>query len=101
MRERAKEVRHIPLLAGDNVRYVVPHQIDKESLATGDIRLQLRVRTPIEDMCNVEVRLGDNLVARHVERYARPGEMVTMVIPQKAYDEVSKADKLTIAVVKR
>lgn len=101
LREKAKEIRHVPLIAGDNVRYVVPHQLDKESLAAGDIRLQLRVRVPIEDMCNVEVRLGDNLVARRVERYARPGEMVTMVIPQKAYDEVSKADKLTIAVVKR
>lgn len=101
LREKAKEIRHVPLIAGDNVRYVVPHQLDKESLAAGDIRLQLRVRVPIEDICNVEVRLGDNLVARRVERYARPGEMVTMVIPQKAYDEVSKADKLTIAVVKR
>jgi NADPH-dependent 2,4-dienoyl-CoA reductase/sulfur reductase-like enzyme len=101
LREKAKEIRHIPLLAGENVRYVVPHQIDKESLATGDIRLQLRVRTPMEDMCNVEVRSGEHLVARRVERYARPGEMVTIVIPQKAYDEVSKADKLTIAVVKR
>lgn len=101
LREKAKEIRHIPLIAGDNVRYVVPHQLDKESLAAGDIRLQLRVRAPIEEMCNVEVRLGDNLVARRVERYARPGEMVTMVILQKAYDEVSKADKLTIAVVKR
>lgn len=101
LREKAKEIRHIPLIAGDNVRYVVPHRLDKESLAAGDIRLQLRVRTPIEEMCNVEVRAGDNLVARRVERYARPGEMVTMVIPQKAYDEVSKADKLTIAVVRR
>lgn len=101
LREKAKEIRHIPLLAGDNVRYVVPHQLDKESLATGDIRLQLRVRAPMEDMCNVEVRSGNNLVARRVERYARPGEMVTMVIPQKAYEEVSKSDKLTIAVVKR
>lgn len=101
LREKAKEIRHIPLIAGDNVRYVVPHRLDKESLAAGDIRLQLRVRTPIEEMCNVEVRVGDNLVARRVERYARPGEMVTMVIPQKAYDEVSKADKVTIAVVRR
>ncbi len=98
---KAREKRHVPLLAGENVRYVVPHELDKESLTVGDVRLQLRVKTPMEDMVNVEVRKGDNLVARKVERYARPGEMVTVVIPQKAYDEVRSAEALTIAIVKR
>ena len=45
LRERQSEIRHIPLQAGDNVRYVVPHYLDKESLASGDVRLQMRVET--------------------------------------------------------
>ena len=42
--ERMKETRHIPLQAGENIRYVVPHTLDKERLEQGDIRLQMRVR---------------------------------------------------------
>ena len=34
LRERQSEIRHIPLQAGENVRYVVPHYLDKESLAS-------------------------------------------------------------------
>ncbi len=98
---KAKEKRHIPLIAGENVRYIVPHQLDKESLATGDIRLQLRVKTPIEDPVWVEVRNENNLVARKLERYVRPGEMVTFVLAQKTYTDVKNAAALTVAVIKK
>ena len=98
---RAREVRHIPLLAGDNVRYVVPHEIDKESLAAGPVRLQFRVRQPIEEPVYVEVRKGDHLVTRKGEPYVRPGEMVTLLLPTRSYDEVQTAGALTIGVVRR
>ncbi len=98
---KAKEKRHIPLVAGENVRYIVPHELDKESLAAGDILLQLRVKTPIEDPAWVEVRNGDNLVARKLERYVRPGEMVTFLLAQKTYDDVINAPALTVAVIKK
>jgi NADPH-dependent 2,4-dienoyl-CoA reductase/sulfur reductase-like enzyme len=98
---KAKEKRHIPFVAGQNVRYIVPHQLDKESLATGDIRLQLRVKAPIEDPTWVEVHNGGSLVARKLERYVRPGEMVTFVLPQKTYDDVKNASALTVEVTKK
>ncbi len=98
---KAKEKRHIPLIAGENVRYIVPHQLDKESLAARDIRLQLRVKTPIEDPAWVEVRNENNLVARKLERYVRPGEMVTFVLAQKAYSDVKNAAALTVAVIRK
>jgi len=88
---RRKENRHIPLLPGENVRYVVPHELDKESLAEGEVRLQLRVKTPIEKPCWIEVHNGENLVTRKVEPYARPGEILTMEIMPKSYDEVYEA----------
>lgn len=100
-RERLREQRHIPLVAGDAVRYVVPHEIDKERLALGDIRLQLRVRQPIEAPVWVEVRREDNLVMRSAEPYARPGEMVTLTLGPKHYDEVLLADKLIVGIIKR
>ncbi len=98
---RRRELRHIPLLAGENVRYVVPHELDKESLSEGEVRLQLRVKMPLEKPCWVEVHNGENLVARKSEPYARPGEIITMVLTPKSYDDVFEASSLTVNVIKR
>jgi hypothetical protein len=83
------------------VRYVVPHTIDRETLSESSVRLQLRVKQPVESPVWVEVRNKNNLISRKGELYARPGEIITAEIPVKAYDEVQLADELTIAVVKR
>jgi hypothetical protein len=100
-RIRHREAGLVPLVAGENVRYVVPHQVNRESLAEAPVRLQLRVKTPVESPVWVEVRNHGNLVLRRGELYARPGEIITLEIPIKAYDEVQRAEELTIAVIKR
>jgi NADPH-dependent 2,4-dienoyl-CoA reductase/sulfur reductase-like enzyme len=99
--ERKRATGQVKLQAGDNVRYVVPHVMDRESLAQSDQRLQMRVVKPIEEKVWIEILDGQNLVARKGQRYARPGEMVTVDLPQKAYDAVQKADHLIVRVVKR
>jgi len=96
-----KTQKKIPIRSGENVHHVVPQHICAESLKDADIKLQLRVKQPVEDPVWVEVRKGANLVARRAERYARPGEMITVTLPVKAYDEVQSADDLTVAIVKR
>ncbi len=98
---RRKENRLVPLRAGENVRYVVPHFVDRETLSESNVRLQLRVVKPIEKAVWVEVRHGEHLVCRKGELYARPGEIITVEIPVSAYDEVLLADELTLAVVPR
>jgi NADPH-dependent 2,4-dienoyl-CoA reductase/sulfur reductase-like enzyme len=98
---RRRELRHIPLLPGENVRYVVPHELDKESLAEGEVRLQMRVKQPIEKPCWIEVHNGENLVTRKTEPYARPGEIITMEILPKSYDDVLEAKSLTVNVIRR
>jgi NADPH-dependent 2,4-dienoyl-CoA reductase/sulfur reductase-like enzyme len=95
------EMRHIPIHAGENVRYVVPHQMDKENLATDIIRLQLRVKQPIEMPVIVEVKDGERQVAKRVEPYARPGEMITITLSPKMYDSAQAAASLTVHVKKR
>jgi NADPH-dependent 2,4-dienoyl-CoA reductase/sulfur reductase-like enzyme len=100
-RERMKEQRHVPLRAGENVRYVVPHEIDQERLGQGEIRLQMRVKQPIESPAWVEVRAGGKLVTRAIERYARPGEMVTLTLTPHEYDDVLHASELVVAVIKK
>jgi heterodisulfide reductase subunit A-like polyferredoxin len=99
--KEARSFERIPVIAGENVHHVVPHQICKQSLAEEPIKLQLRVKQPVEEPVWVEVRKGDSLVARKAERYARPGEMITVTLPLKAYDDVLSASELTVAVVKR
>jgi NADPH-dependent 2,4-dienoyl-CoA reductase/sulfur reductase-like enzyme len=95
------EQLQIPVLAGANVRYVVPHRLCPAHLAEGDIRLQMRVRQPIEKPVWVEVRQGDKLLTRRGEPYARPGEMVTIALKQALMDEVSRSKEITVAVVDR
>jgi hypothetical protein len=93
--------KNIPIRSGENVHHVVPQHICPGSLQEADIKLQLRVKQPVEDPVWVEVRKGSNLIARRAERYARPGEMITVTLPVKAYEEVQSADELTVAIVKR
>ena len=95
------EKKSIPLKAGENVRYAVPHTLCPAHLAEGDIRVQMRVKRPIEKPVWVEIRNGGSLLHRKAEPYARPGEMVTIPIRSSLFDEVSAAGELTVAIVER
>ncbi len=91
--------RRVKCTAGENVRYVVPHELNSGSLTEGDVRLQMRVKQPLEQPVYIEVRAGNNLIARKAEPYARPGEMLTMRLSPKHYDAVQAASSLVVAVV--
>jgi hypothetical protein len=100
--EQRKHVdREVPLRTGDNVRTVIPHRLRKDALVERDVRLQMRVTRPIEQRVSVELVDGQEIVARQGERYARPGEMVTLKVPQKAFDAINKAESLQVRVVER
>ncbi len=83
------------------MRYIVPHEIDQERLGQGEIRLQLRVKAPIESPAWVEVRSNGQLVTRANEPYARPGEMITVTLTPRQYDDVLHASELVVAVIKK
>ncbi|MCX5976620.1 MAG: FAD-dependent oxidoreductase [Coprothermobacterota bacterium] len=101
IRERKLHGRRVGIKAGNNVRYIVPHVLDKESLAESAQRLQMRVTMPIEEPVLIEVMNGEERVARKTELYVRPGEMVNIDIPQSAYDAVQRASELSVRVVRR
>jgi NADPH-dependent 2,4-dienoyl-CoA reductase/sulfur reductase-like enzyme len=90
----------VPTAAGENVRYVVPHRIDPETLAEDAIVLQMRVSSPIEEAVLVRVMDGDTLIAKKRERYARPGEMVSFPLRERHYDAVRQAKELRVSVVR-
>jgi len=95
---RVKESSHIPVKAGNNVHHVVPHSINKTNLSDEQIELQLRVRQPVEDTVLIEVHDGENRIARKGALYARPGEMLTVVLKERHFADVEKADSLTVDV---
>jgi hypothetical protein len=92
---------YIPTQAGQNVRYVVPHKINPETLTEDTVMLQMRVTQPLERPVRIEVFDGETLIARKNERYARPGEMVNITLRERDYDTVHAAKKLTVQVVPR
>jgi len=92
----------IALKAGENIRYVVPHHINKNHLAEELVRLQMRAISPIEERVLVTVEDQDgNIIAKKSEAYARPGEIITLALEPKVYDSVQHATSFTVHVKKR
>jgi len=96
--ESEVEADYVPLKAGKNVRYVVPHKLDRNALEAGDVQLQLRVTQQIEEDVWLEVRSESASIVRRYERYARPGEMVTILLKPGMAEAVRKAESLTVDV---
>jgi NADPH-dependent 2,4-dienoyl-CoA reductase/sulfur reductase-like enzyme len=94
-------VNYVPTKAGENVRYVVPHKVDPETLTEDTVMLQMRVTRPLEQPVRIEVYDGETSITRKNERYARPGEMVNVTLRGRDYDAVRQAKSLTVAVVPR
>ena len=99
--QRRRGDREVPVAPGENVRHVIPHRLRKDALLERDVQLQMRVTRPIEQGVSVELVDGPEVVARQRAPYARPGEMVTLTVPQQAYDAVNRADRVSVRVVER
>jgi len=96
-----KPERFIHTESGENVRYVVPHHFDPKALKSGPVSLQMRVRQPIEEPVWVQAVANGELVGRSALRYARPGEMVSLKLKDKAIPLLEKTDRLALEIVKR
>lgn len=101
IRGGAETGKVIPVTPGENVHYIVPQTIHPDHLAEHDIRLQFRVRAPMEFPVWVEARAGGMLLTRKPEPYARPGEMVTLPLRQNLYDKVRSVDSISVAVTRK
>jgi hypothetical protein len=62
------------------------------------VQLQLRVTRPIEEDVWLEVRSESKSIVRRSERYARPGEMVTIMLKPSMAEAVREAASLTVDV---
>jgi NADPH-dependent 2,4-dienoyl-CoA reductase/sulfur reductase-like enzyme len=91
--------RSIPLLAGANVRHIVPQSLHPAALAEEIVYVQFRVRQPIERAVLAQIRLGEEVLVSQRLRYARPAEMVTLEMPPTLAARLDKAEGLQVHVV--
>ena len=100
VKETKEKSEFVKLVPGNNIHHIVPQYLKKDALQNGPIKLMMRVIKPLEEKVWVELSDGKNLITRKLERYVRPGEMVILTVPQKAYDEVKKAKELIVSIEK-
>jgi NADPH-dependent 2,4-dienoyl-CoA reductase/sulfur reductase-like enzyme len=91
----------IPVLGGENVHHVLPQHIDPQAPHNEPLKLELRVRTPIEETVRVEIKAGDKTISTRRLRYARPSEMVALELQASQIERLVGADCLTISVTKQ
>lgn len=80
--ERSSET--IKLKGNAGIRYVVPHQIDKNNVS-GPIELMMRVDNIYNDVSLV-VRSNDRILKTVKKRYVAPGEMETVTVDLKGLE---------------
>jgi len=105
---RGESAPRVRLRAGDNIRYVVPQVLDPGSLHAEGQRLQMRVRRPVEEPVYLVVEArsrngrekGEVLLRRRL-RYVRPGEMVSLSLPQAIASRIQEAEELWVSVEER
>ena len=98
---REEPSRRVKLRPGENIRYIVPQMLNPESLHQGRQRLQMRVRRPIERPVSLRVEADGEVVLRRRLRYVRPGEMVSLTLPESIYPQVREAEELWVSVEER
>lgn len=96
--ERRDNLDYVRLGAGENVRYVVPHLLSRDLAPEAGLKLQMRVRSPIEKPVWIELFDGEKRIFRRGERYARPGEMLTMDLRERTRADVRRASRLSVRV---
>jgi len=90
----------IPVLAGDNVRHVIPQRLHPQSLGDGPVKFLFRVREPIEETVHAQVTLGDEVVASKRMQYVRPSEMVTLELDAALASRVYGAEALRVHIAR-
>jgi NADPH-dependent 2,4-dienoyl-CoA reductase/sulfur reductase-like enzyme len=92
--------RAIPVLAGDNVRLVVPQMLHPESLHDGALPIQFRVRQPIEEAVRAQLRVGEEVLTSKRLRYVRPSEMVTLELDAGLAGRIAQAEELYVHIAR-
>ena len=86
VKEGQKVRDEINLSNGNNVGYILPQKIDKNAL--GNVKLFFRVRNVFKD-CTIKVTCGDQVIVSKKKKIALPGEMETLILPEKTVKQLN------------
>ena len=86
VKEGQKVRDEINLSNGNNVGYILPQKIDKNAL--GNVKLFFRVRNVFKD-CTIKVTCGDQVIVSKKKKIALPGEMETLILPEKIVKQLN------------
>ena len=89
----------ITMEKGQNVRSLVPHFINKDSLHDKAFDLQIRVGLPIEKKVAIQISENDKVLMSFKRPYARPAEMFTIKIKGEKFAHALEGNKLQVSVV--
>ncbi len=94
-----KREEEIEMVAGENVAYIVPHKITDKVEGRKRVDLYLRGRQPMTDT-EIVIKDGENKLFAKKEQYVKPGEMITIPLPEKMVDNLS-SNQIEVEIVQR
>ncbi|MCE5301471.1 MAG: NAD(P)/FAD-dependent oxidoreductase [Spirochaetia bacterium] len=79
---KSSSPKYYRLIPGDGVRSVVPQRINTSNIAlkssSTEILIELRVLHEFDSKVFIDIMDGDKVLYSHMEKYARPAEMITL-----------------------
>jgi NADPH-dependent 2,4-dienoyl-CoA reductase/sulfur reductase-like enzyme len=90
--------RETLLKAGRNVRYMVPQRLRRPNVET--VRLSLRVKKP-EDAVSLRLSAEDDVIFQRYYPVVRPGELLTMTLPEGVLRQMRERAVVEGSVVSR
>jgi len=99
LRGECEQGARVRVVAGQNVRHVVPQYVHLGRLAEEAIPLQFRVRQPVEQAVRAQVRVGDTVILSRRLRYVRPSEMVTLTLQPEHATDLAEVDEIEVGVI--
>jgi NADPH-dependent 2,4-dienoyl-CoA reductase/sulfur reductase-like enzyme len=88
----------VRVVAGDNVRHVVPQCVHLGRLAQEVVPLQFRVREPVEGAVRAQARASGKVLLSRRQRYVRPSEMVTLTLQPEHAARLAGAEALEVRI---
>ena len=93
--------RYTPIIPGENVRYVMPQKLDVQTLQQRDIRLQFRVKKPIEEKVYLALSNENKMIQKSAVPYVRPGEMNTLLLHRSDYENIRDSSNLIASIIRK
>jgi NADPH-dependent 2,4-dienoyl-CoA reductase/sulfur reductase-like enzyme len=88
----------IAIIAGDNVRSVIPHHINRDILVGGDFYIEMRVSSPFESKVIIDITDGARVIKTFKRNYARPAEMLILKLSGKDILEKASSDLKSLVI---